>query len=61
MFQIKICGITTLDDALLAAAAGADAIGLNFFSKKRSGMSNRKQPQKLPRHYRWDFAKSASL
>ena len=31
MFQIKICGITTADDALTVARAGADAIGLNFY------------------------------
>lgn len=31
MFQIKICGVTTADDARLIAAAGADAIGFNFY------------------------------
>ncbi len=30
MFQVKICGVTTKDDARLVADAGADAVGLNF-------------------------------
>ncbi len=33
MFQIKICGITNTNDARMVAAAGADAVGLNFYPK----------------------------
>jgi len=31
MFRIKICGVTTPEDALYAVSKGADAVGLNFF------------------------------
>src|SRR5215213_5894918 len=32
MFQVKICGIATVEDAEMVVAAGADAVGLNFYS-----------------------------
>jgi len=32
-FQIKICGVTCVEDAVFAVRVGVDAIGLNFYEK----------------------------
>ena len=32
MFRVKICGVTSADDARMVIDAGADAVGLNFYA-----------------------------
>ena len=39
VFRIKICGITRGEDALHAARAGADALGLNFYALSKRGIT----------------------
>jgi len=39
MTRIKCCGMTRVEDALLAAALGADAIGLVFTSRSKRCVS----------------------
>lgn len=45
MFRVKICGVTTPDDAALVAEAGADAVGLNFVA----GSPRRLEPEHAQR------------
>jgi phosphoribosylanthranilate isomerase len=35
MFKVKICGIRSLEDLAAVTAAGADAIGLNFYASSK--------------------------
>jgi phosphoribosylanthranilate isomerase len=51
MFRVKICGITTVDDARAVARSGADAVGLNFYapSPRSVGLDRARQiVQALP-------------
>lgn len=45
--RIKICGITVPEDVRFISSAGADAIGLNFFSKSPRYVDPRKSAEIL--------------
>jgi len=45
MFHVKICGITSVDDAQIAVRAGADAIGLNFYRRSARSIPAQKARQ----------------
>lgn len=50
---VKICGITSLDDALAAVDAGADALGFNFYSQSPRCINIKKVAkivQKMPQN-----------
>lgn len=38
-FRVKVCGLTTLDNAQQVVAAGADAVGLNFCARSRRAVA----------------------
>ena len=39
-FRIKICGVTSNEDAICACESGADAVGLNFYNKSARFVNN---------------------
>ena len=39
MFRVKICGLTSAEDVAMVSAAGADAVGLNFYAKSPRSLS----------------------
>ncbi|TAN86035.1 MAG: phosphoribosylanthranilate isomerase [Gallionella sp.] len=45
MIRVKICGITRVEDALAAAASGADALGLVFYEKSPRHVNLRQAAQ----------------
>jgi phosphoribosylanthranilate isomerase len=60
MVRVKICGITSIEDGLAAAHAGADMLGLNFYPKSPRYLTV-DAAQKLIRDLQHDLGENCPL